>query len=51
MDYNLIARDLLRSTDGLNNIEVDDFCLAIGVDFEVIDSDGSPVWKPMRSRT
>lgn len=40
MDYNLIARDLLRTTDGLNNIEVDDFCLAIGVDFEVIDNDG-----------
>lgn len=40
MDYNLIARNLLRATDGLNNIEVDDFCLAIGVDFEVIDNDG-----------
>lgn len=40
MDYNLIARDLLRTTDGLNNLEVDDFCLALGLDFEVIDSDG-----------
>lgn len=40
MDYNLIARNLLRTTDGLNNIEVDDFCLALGVDFEVIDNDG-----------
>ena len=39
MDYNLIARDLLRSTDGLNNLEVKDFCLAIGLDFQVISLD------------
>ena len=40
MDYNLIARDLLRTTDGLNNLEVRDLCLALGLDFEVIDNDG-----------
>lgn len=40
MDYNLIAHDLLRTTDGLNNLDVDDLCLALDLDFEVIDNDG-----------
>ncbi|MDK7048721.1 hypothetical protein QP324_09050 [Corynebacterium sp. UMB0012] len=40
MNYPQIAHDLLRTTDGLNNLEVDDLCLALGVDFEVIDNDG-----------
>lgn len=29
MDFDLIAYNLLRSTDGLNNLEVADFCQAL----------------------
>lgn len=31
MDFDLIAYNLLRSTDGLNNLEVTDFCQAIDI--------------------
>lgn len=31
MDFDLIAYNLLRSTDGLNNLEVSDFCQALGL--------------------
>lgn len=37
MDFDLIAYNLLRSTDGLNNLEVTDFCQAVGIKPTSID--------------
>ena len=41
MDFDLIAYNLLRSTDGLNNLEVADFCQALGLKPTRIDPEGT----------
>lgn len=40
MNYTQLAHELLRATDGLNNLDLDDICDAIGVDYEPLDDHG-----------